>query len=502
MVMEQQKGKARSTGVSVVQILTGGAVAVLVAGAIWWLMLGGVAPPGPDGVLSDGAASQTVATAVAPEPATAGPEIAPDDAVDAAATEAEAPEIVQAAAPQADAAQTDPVTTSDAGTADAGMADAGLTDTGLTDTGTADAETNPTPDLAAASDPVPAPDATPDAAPDTAAAAPQVEPETAPGAGADLAFDTVRAEPDGSVLVAGTGRPGTGVAVLVDGIAAAIATVDGQGKFVALFTLTDLSAPRVLSLGTKRADGTEVRSIQSVVLAPRPAAPAAADTAVASASAGPDPEPAPAPAPAPAALMVDQEGIRLIAPPDAPANIVIDTITYDDAGEVQLAGRAGAAADGGYARVYVNNQPILVSPIEPGGGWASALPEVETGVYTLRVDQIDAEGKVVSRFETPFQREAPEAVAAAQAEAQAQADVQAKALAQAQAANPAPEGAAPILPSTRAALVTVQPGFTLWAIATETYGDGFLYVRLYEANRDQIRDPDLIYPGQMFALPN
>ena len=414
MAMEHQKGKAPSTGVSAVQILTGGAVAVLVAGAIWWLMLGGVAPTGRDGVQPDSAASQTVATTVAPEPAVAEPEVAPDDAAEAEAAEAEAPETEQAAAPEADAPQTDPVTASDAGTPDA--------------------ETNPTPDLAAAPDPATAPDATPDAAPETAAAEPQADPEiapeTAPGAGADLAFDTVRAEADGSVLVAGTGRPGTGVAVLVDGMAAAIATVDGQGKFVALFTLADTSAPRVLSLGTKRADGTEVRSIQSVVLAPRPAAPAEADAAVASASAsasasaGPDPEPTPAPAPA--ALMVDEAGIRLIAPPDAPANIVIDTITYDDAGEVQLAGRAGAAAGGGYARVYVNNQPILVSPIEPGGGWTSALPEVETGVYTLRVDQIDAEGKVVSRFETPFQREAPEAVAAAQAEAQAQADVQAE----------------------------------------------------------------------------
>ena len=49
--------------------------------------------------------------------------------------------------------------------------------------------------------------------------------------------------------------------------------------------------------------------------------------------------------------------------------------------------------------------------------------------------------------------------------------------------------------------VTVQPGFTLWAIARENYGDGVQYVQVFEANRDRIRDPDLIYPGQIFEVP-
>ncbi len=49
--------------------------------------------------------------------------------------------------------------------------------------------------------------------------------------------------------------------------------------------------------------------------------------------------------------------------------------------------------------------------------------------------------------------------------------------------------------------VTVQPGFTLWGIATERFGEGTMYVQVFEANRDAIRDPDLIYPGQVFTLP-
>ena len=50
--------------------------------------------------------------------------------------------------------------------------------------------------------------------------------------------------------------------------------------------------------------------------------------------------------------------------------------------------------------------------------------------------------------------------------------------------------------------MTVQPGNTLWEISNQAYGDGVLYVRLFEANKDKIRDPNLIYPGQVFSIPN
>ena len=51
-------------------------------------------------------------------------------------------------------------------------------------------------------------------------------------------------------------------------------------------------------------------------------------------------------------------------------------------------------------------------------------------------------------------------------------------------------------------LITVQPGNTLWGIAREKYGEGILYVRLFDANADRIRNPDLIYPGQIFSVPD
>jgi hypothetical protein len=59
----------------------------------------------------------------------------------------------------------------------------------------------------------------------------------------------------------------------------------------------------------------------------------------------------------------------------------------------------------------------------------------------------------------------------------------------------APEDA---ISAREAGRVVVQPGNSLWRIARRLYGEGYQYTVIYEANRDQIRDPDLIYPGQVF----
>jgi nucleoid-associated protein YgaU len=57
-------------------------------------------------------------------------------------------------------------------------------------------------------------------------------------------------------------------------------------------------------------------------------------------------------------------------------------------------------------------------------------------------------------------------------------------------------------PSKKFRVRTVQPGSTLWAIAKESYGAGIEYFKVFEANKERIRDPDLIYPGQVFEIPD
>lgn len=47
----------------------------------------------------------------------------------------------------------------------------------------------------------------------------------------------------------------------------------------------------------------------------------------------------------------------------------------------------------------------------------------------------------------------------------------------------------------------IRRGDNLWTIARRTYGEGIKYTTIYQANTGQIRDPDRIYPGQVFDLP-
>ena len=185
----------------------------------------------------------------------------------------------------------------------------------------------------------------------------------------------------------------------------------------------------------------------------------------------------------PAILAITQDGVDVIqpavaadTPPEVMSNVALDAITYEPSGDVILRGRATGQGGGGFVQVYVNNAPVSRLPIDANGTWRGDLPDVKTGVYTLRIDEIDAAGDVVSRIETPFLREDPADVIAAMAN-----DV----------ANP----------NFTVATRTVQPGATLWAIAEERYGSGILYLKVFEANRDRIRDPDLIYPGQVFTVP-
>ena len=57
-------------------------------------------------------------------------------------------------------------------------------------------------------------------------------------------------------------------------------------------------------------------------------------------------------------------------------------------------------------------------------------------------------------------------------------------------------------PASRATgRVVIQPGNNLWRISRVIYGEGVQYTVIYQANKEQIRNPDLIYPGQIFATP-
>ena len=56
-------------------------------------------------------------------------------------------------------------------------------------------------------------------------------------------------------------------------------------------------------------------------------------------------------------------------------------------------------------------------------------------------------------------------------------------------------------PATTSRTYTVKRGDCLWNIAKKYYGKGNQYTKIYNANRDKIKNPNLIYPGQVLTIP-
>jgi nucleoid-associated protein YgaU len=379
----------------------------------------------------------------------------------------------------------------------------------------------------------------------------ETAPETAPS------FDLVRVSPDGNAVIAGRGTPGARVRVLLDDAEVAETEIDASGSFVLLQPLGTSASPRVITLAERMGDAERIGA-EEIILAPSPESPEAqvtasaenseemkvrpvgaddagdapTETAAMETDAAPETPPSEAPsqqaalpdaeepgiepdsesseptaasdapsetaaldpatgnavpdlpdlappeaAPQPTAVLLSgPEGVDVVQPATEPADlpdgdfVALDAISYDDGGDVSLSGRA---TPGGSVRIYVDNSEVTLTDVSEGGRWRTGLPGTEPGTYTLRLDRVDAEGRVLARIESPFRRESRAAIEAA-----------------------APETGGPVY------AVTVQPGNTLWGISRERYGEGLLYVKVFEANQDLIRDPDLIYPGQVFALPD
>ena len=397
----------------------------------------------------------------------------------------------------------------------------------------------------AAADPA---SAVPEPAKPAAAPAAEPKPAPAPAQPALPVIDTWRVTAEGEAVVSGSAEPGATIEVMVDDTSVASGTATASGEFAILFTLAPNPKPSLMWLSMTLPDHDPIPSAEMVALGPIEG-PKLANA---------EPEPATpdetaalteAPA-APPALLLSEEGAVVLQDPvpaepaSGPvATVMIDTSAYTPDGEVQVGGRGAAGAG---LRLYLDNAEKATLQVPENGLWVTTLPDTAPGVYTLRVDQLDVSGKVTSRFETPFKRETLEALASVSGDATAPDSAAqdtvalAEAPAQSQAAEPAPveetapgpsasttepapETAAPAASETAAApeataapqadpapalpetpvpvTVTVQPGFTLWGIAQERYGDGVLYVQVFEANRDKIKDPDLIYPGQVFSVP-
>ncbi len=298
------------------------------------------------------------------------------------------------------------------------------------------------------------------------------------GADGGPSFDVVRIEPNGDAVVAGRAAPGATVELLRNGELHDKVVADQSGEFAMV--------PRPLPPGTydltlraRRSDGTQVTSKQSVavVLQPR-----SNDRPM-------------------VALMTPDKPTKVLSQPAAPGRsekVAVEAVDVEPSGKLHVSGRAQPGAP---VRLYLNDSFVTEVTAGADGHLAVTVNQgVAPGSYRVRLDEVEAgSGKVSARAEVPFN--VPDTVHTASISAQpATSDHPASGPTQVATAGPqAGSPSAVVVP--KITTVTVSRGDSLWRISNRTLGSGTRYATIYKANQKQIRNPNLIYPGQVFVMP-
>jgi nucleoid-associated protein YgaU len=300
-------------------------------------------------------------------------------------------------------------------------------------------------------------------------------------------FDIARIEPTGEAVIAGRAAPGATVELLRNGELHDGAVADQSGQFV-------MVPPRLpsgtydLTLRSRQPDGKQAKSKQSVAVAL---------------------EPTPTDRPV-VALMTPDKPTVVLSQPAAPkpmaGAVVVEAVEIEPSGKFHMSGRS---RPGAAVRLYLNDSFVASVTAGEDGRFAVSINEgVAPGSYRVRLDELESNsGAVRTRAEVPFK--VPETVVtgsvSAETKASKRADMAAAQQPQLAAAgtNVLPDVGSP--PSTvvvpKIVTTTVARGDSLWRISHLTYGAGMRYAVIYKANREQIRNPNLIYPGQTFVLP-
>ncbi|MBB3018501.1 nucleoid-associated protein YgaU [Microvirga lupini] len=374
-----------------------------------------------------------------------------------------------------------------------------------------------------------APPAQPAPSQQQAAAKPgEAPPAQAKEAGVVPSFDLVRVEPDGESVIAGRAAPGATIELLRGDQVHARAAADASGLFAIVPPPLPPGSHQVV-LQSIAPDGTRQRSAQAVtvvitdgktrplvtltspdtptVVLSNPEPPAAKVAEAPDPDAKPtEPATPPAPQQAGAAPAVSPPAPAAPAAPAARPEIKIVTVETEE-GKLYVSGQSSPGAT---IRLYLNE-----SFIAPGGAGGdgkvsfSIASGVKPGDYRIRLDDVDpVSGQVRSRAEVGFNVPVQVASAQPQAPATAQPRVSGTPATQSQTsrdiASALPEaqvaGAGTVvIPNINTAIVS--RGDNLWRISQRVYGKGLRYTVIFGANQEQIRNPDLIYPGQVFVLP-
>jgi nucleoid-associated protein YgaU len=287
------------------------------------------------------------------------------------------------------------------------------------------------------------------------------------------AFDVVNVDPSGDAVIAGRAAPNAKVELRDGGKTVAEATADASGQFVIIPpTLTPGDHP--LSLAAS-ADKAPQPTMSDTVAVSVPAQEAKVAAAAPTNPTGPTASPL---------------GMRTLATP-APAvgsRVAIQSVEADAAGGLVAKGSAEPHA---IVRLYLNQADLAEAKTQSDGRWSLTIQHgLSPGGYVIRAAEIGSSGaNVVASADTPFDYpDAPSPPSTAPAIASASAEP-----------SSAPSPADPVVPSVQTKRVAT--GHTLWALSQSYYGDPTRYPAIVEANRAQIHNPNVIFPGQVFVVP-
>ncbi len=256
-------------------------------------------------------------------------------------------------------------------------------------------------------------------------------------------FDVVRIDPKGNMVMAGRAQPGAVVVILDGDKEIGRVTADNRGEWVFLPNTPVAPGTRQFSLKTPVPGGKDLFSQNVVVMS--------------------------VPEHNGEVLVVEQSRdggkSRVLQGPNAPGtgSLTVDAVDYSADGKFALNGKADP---GSTVQIYLDNQFIGRAVADAKGAWeVEPTSKASAGKHSIRADQIGANNNVIGRLEIPL------------------------------VLDPAQATMAP-------GAITVIKGNSLWRLARHTYGQGVMFTLIYEANKDLIKDANLIYPGQVFNLPS
>ena len=145
------------------------------------------------------------------------------------------------------------------------------------------------------------------------------------------------------------------------------------------------------------------------------------------------------------------------------SKLIISGIYFDEYGYVTI---NGSALSGNNIKIKVDQISTMDVLIDINNIWTYTSKNILSfGQHMLNVKLVNKNGKIIDEQYLPFLR------------------------------VKIPEG---LLPDD---YVIIKPGDMLWTISYRIYGNPWKYVEIYDENKDQITNPDLIFPGQIFTLP-